>query len=171
MINSAMLSYNETTFSVIILQDNSTMLLLFLTENTPVENYLSFCCSRPSISHKIGCKDSKNLTVFSHYFPLFSVFLPPANQVCEGNVFTGVCLSTGGVCHIACWKTPPHADTPLPLGRHQTGQTPPPGRHPPAKTPPVHSAYWDTVNNPAVRIPLECILVTLTFCLSSSAWL
>ena len=25
------------------------------------------------------------------------VFLPPANEVCEGNVFTGVCLSTGGM--------------------------------------------------------------------------
>ena len=24
--------------------------------------------------------------------------LPPANEFCEGNVFTGVCLSTGGVC-------------------------------------------------------------------------
>ena len=24
--------------------------------------------------------------------------LPPANEVCEGNVFTGVCLSTGGLC-------------------------------------------------------------------------
>ena len=24
-------------------------------------------------------------------------FLPPANEVCEGYVFTGVCLSTGGV--------------------------------------------------------------------------
>ena len=25
------------------------------------------------------------------------ILLPPANEVCEGNVFTGVCLSTGGV--------------------------------------------------------------------------
>ena len=25
-----------------------------------------------------------------------SLFLPPANEVCEGYVFTGVCLSTGG---------------------------------------------------------------------------
>ena len=24
------------------------------------------------------------------------IFLPPANEVCEGYVFTGVCLSTGG---------------------------------------------------------------------------
>ena len=27
----------------------------------------------------------------------FSELLPPANEVCEGYVFTGVCLSTGGV--------------------------------------------------------------------------
>ena len=27
---------------------------------------------------------------------LFDLFLPPANEVCEGYVFTGVCLSTGG---------------------------------------------------------------------------
>ena len=50
--------------------------------------------------------------------------LLPANKVCEGYVFTGVCLCTGGgVCSIACWDTPllgPEADTPL-------------GRHPPAQ--------------------------------------
>ena len=28
----------------------------------------------------------------------FIVILLPANEVCEGYVFTGVCLSTGGVC-------------------------------------------------------------------------
>ena len=26
-----------------------------------------------------------------------NMFLPPANKVCKGNVFTGVCLSTGGL--------------------------------------------------------------------------
>ena len=30
------------------------------------------------------------------------VFLPPANEVCEGYVFTGVCLSTGGVHGRGC---------------------------------------------------------------------
>ena len=40
------------------------------------------------------------------------------------------------------------------------------GRHPPAQymlgyTHP-NSAYWDTVNKQAVRIPLECILVKLS---------
>ena len=53
--------------------------------------------------------------------------LPPANEVCEGYVFTGVCLSTGwgGVCPIACWDIHP------PLGTIGT----PPGRHPPGQTP------------------------------------
>ena len=67
--------------------------------------------------------------------------LPPTNEVCEGYVFTGVCLSTGGV-----WQTPP----PLFLGRHppswadtHPGQNPPPrgrrplGRHPRATPPPM----------------------------------
>ena len=37
---------------------------------------------------------------FLFYFPIF--LLPPANEVCEGYVFTGVCLSTGGVaCVVA----------------------------------------------------------------------
>ena len=56
--------------------------------------------------------------------------LLPANEVCEGYVFTSVCLSTGGVCPIAFWDTPPRK-TPgqappragTPLGRI------PPGRH------------------------------------------
>ena len=47
-------------------------------------------------------------------------FLPPANKVCEGYIFTRVCLSTGGVCPIPCWDTPPPP----------TEQTPPPGKHP-----------------------------------------
>ena len=29
---------------------------------------------------------------------LLIYFLPPANEVCEGIVFTRVCLSTGGTC-------------------------------------------------------------------------
>ena len=79
----------------------------------------------------------------------------------------------------------PWADTPL--GRHPSGQTTtqadtppspwqahlgqttldwadsPPGRHPPGQTSPCRhplcSAFWDAVNKPAIRIPLECILV------------
>ena len=33
--------------------------------------------------------------------PLAAIFLPPANEVYEGYVFTGVCLSTGGACMVA----------------------------------------------------------------------
>ena len=67
-----------------------------------------------------------------------SSLLPPANDVCEGYVFTGVCLSTG-VCPIACWDTPPgpEGDTPR--------QTP--------------IACWDTVNKRAVRTRWERILI------------
>ena len=81
--------------------------------------------------------------------------LPPANKVCEGNVFTPVCHSvhSGGVCLRACWDTqPPAADTPLPgkqtppRSRHPPEQTPPGSRHPTGKqTPlPLRSAcYWN----------------------------
>ena len=34
-------------------------------------------------------------TTLRFYVP----YLPPVNEVCEGNVFTGVCLSTGGGGH------------------------------------------------------------------------
>ena len=36
-----------------------------------------------------------NMELFSCSLTLL-IFLPPANEVCEGYVFTGVCLSTGG---------------------------------------------------------------------------
>ena len=34
----------------------------------------------------------------SSIFLAFTQFLLPANEVCEGYAFTGVCLSTGGLC-------------------------------------------------------------------------
>ena len=55
-----------------------------------------------------------------------------------------VCPQRQGVYPIACW------DTHTPWGRH-----PLLGRHPP-----LGSACWDTVNKRAVRIPLDCILVS-----------
>ena len=64
--------------------------------------------------------------------------LPPANEVCEGYVFIGVCLSTGGVSASGpggCLPPPPQADTPL--GKHAPGQTPlPQGKHPLNRHPP-----------------------------------
>ena len=84
--------------------------------------------------------------------------------------FTGVCLSTGG-CLPHCmlgYTHPSWADTPLgrplPLGR------PPCPVHAGIHTPPAQcmlgytplgSAFWDAVNKQALRIPLECILVTI----------
>ena len=62
--------------------------------------------------------------------------LPPANEVCEGHVFTGVCLSTGGVCPIACWDTlTPGPEQTHPRHQRQTPPwdwgRPPRTRHPP----------------------------------------
>ena len=67
---------------------------------------------------KLGMKTV--LEVPPEYRQCLSYLLLPANEVCEGYVFTGVCLSTGGcVCPIACWDTHPP-------GRHPPGQTHPP---------------------------------------------
>ena len=98
----------------------------------------------------------------------YTKYLPPGNEVCEG------CLSQvsgeGGFLPLV----PGGATPPL-------GQYPPSGRHPPGQTPPpipvqymlgythpqcmlgsttLPSVCWDTVNKRAVRIALECILVT-----------
>ena len=101
--------------------------------------------------------------------------LPPANKVCEGYVFIGVCLSTGGVSASGpggCLPPPPQADTPL--GKHPPEQTPPWANtpHPLAQCWDTHTPtqcmlgytplWWilqDTVNKRVVHIPLECIRV------------
>ena len=107
-----------------------------------------------------------------------------AHKVCEGYVFTGVCLSTRGEYlgrypltgttlgrynplgrYTPSWAGTPPAGTPQ--GRYiPWAGTPPPGQvHPPggytpqAGTPLHHIACWNTVNKRTVRIPLECILV------------
>ena len=83
------------------------------------------------------------------------ISLPPENEVYEGYVFTGVCLSTEGVSVSGPWRvsaTPLHTTTlgrqpcvDTPLGRppwadtpwaDTPGQTPLLGRHPPR---PVHA--------------------------------
>ena len=58
---------------------------------------------------QVSCSSSRSdqcWFTYSHWSMLF-IYLPPANEVCEGYVFIGVCLSTrgGGVCPIACWDT------------------------------------------------------------------
>ena len=99
-----------------------------------------------------------NLVISKLFFNHRNLLLPAATKLGQGNIFTGVCLSTGGmgVCLSAWWDIPPWEQTP-PQSRHhpppeQTTlrsrhplgadtspreQTPPPGsRHPPKQTPP-----------------------------------
>ena len=77
--------------------------------------------------------------------------LPPANEVCEGYVFTDVCLSMGGcgshppgrhpLGRYPPWQTPPGRHTPTrqthtPEQTNTPGQTRTPGQTPPRQTPP-----------------------------------
>ena len=73
------------------------------------------------------------LTARQHYRR--DVFLSAATKLGQGNVFTGVCLSTGGVlpqCKLGYHHHPPGADPPWDQAspRHQT-DSPGPGRHHP----------------------------------------
>ena len=78
-------------------------------------------------------------------------FLPPANEVCEGYVFTGVCLSTRGCLTHCMLGYTPLTGTP-PGEVHSPGQTPP-GRYTPAWSDTPASECWDT-NTP----PAQCML-------------
>ena len=92
--------------------------------------------------------------------------LPAATKLGQGNVFTGVCLSTGGVLpqcmlgyhHHHPRSRPPRPATPPTRHPPRTRQTPPrPGRHPPPRPgrPPQeadsrirstsgrYASYWD----------------------------
>ena len=74
--------------------------------------------------------------------------LPAATKLGQGNIFTGVCLSTGGVCLSACWDIPPGS-------RHPPDQTPPGADTPSEQTPPQeadssirstsgrYASYWN----------------------------
>ena len=69
----------------------------------------------------------KKKDISTHPTGMHSCLLPPANEVCEGYVFTGVCLSTG---QVPPRQVHPRAGTPL-------GKVHPPGRYiPQAGTPP-----------------------------------
>ena len=121
-------------------------------------------------------------------FSAFSLFLPPANEVCEGYVFTPVCQSFCSRVGGACWDTtpwkqtsPPEADTPqkqTPGTRHppepDTPRTrPPPEPDTPRKQtlPPAQCMLGDTVNKRAVCILLECNLVCSLFsCDQLGSW-
>ena len=81
-------------------------------------------------------------------FRIQVLLLPAATKLGQGNIFTGLCLSTGGgaVCLSASWDIPPWEQTPLgpdptPGTRpHLRDQTPqeqtPPGAHRPRTRPP-----------------------------------
>ena len=90
---------------------------------------------------------------------LTAIYLPPANEVCEGYVFTGVCLSTwGGGMHGFIWWGGMcgfirGACVVLFGGRAWFYS----GGH--AWFFQFFRIQWDTVNERAVRILLECILV------------
>ena len=86
----------------------------------------------------------------------------PQQSCGQGNVFTGVCLSTGGggclpQCMLGChtppgWRTPPDGEPPQ-------WRTPPPDGEPPLDgEPPRGSTLQHTVYERPVRILLECIL-------------
>ena len=96
-------------------------------------------------------------------------FYRPQRSCGQGNVFTGVCLSTGGrvsaSVHVGMpdppgpGRPPPdQADTPWTRQTPQTRQTPGPSRHPPPGSRLQHTVY-----ERPVLILLECILVRFMF--------
>ena len=110
------------------------------------------------------------------------ILLLPANGVCEGYVFTGVCLSTGGVCMpcmVTCMHTPgmhvPQAHTcpwhacpwvcMPPLGKHTTQDTHDSQACTSTATlaRPLRQILRDKVNERTARILMECILVRSKF--------
>ena len=94
-------------------------------------------------------------------------FYQPQRSCGQGNVFTGVCLSTGGgrvsasvhagMPYPPRWRNPPGWRTPPPgPGRPPRMENPPPGTR---QTPPSGSRLQHTVYERPIRILLECILV------------
>ena len=81
------------------------------------------------------------------------LLLPAATKLGQGNIFTGICLSTGGVCLSACWDIPP----PTPGAEEQTPpwtrQTPRPGRHPPRSRHPPDQADPPRPGTPQEQTP------------------
>ena len=69
----------------------STFMRNILPSRTPLSDKKS-----DEVLKLTECLFKNKLSVEPTKCTLFSKFLPPANEVCEGYVFTGVCLSTGG---------------------------------------------------------------------------
>ena len=137
--------------------------------DTPVEQ------TPPKSRHPPHPRIQSTSSRYASYWNAFLFYYQPQRSCGQGNVFTGVCLSTGGGCLSQCmlgsppWtrQTPPdQADPPrtrqtTPPG---TRQTPPrPGGHPSQDqqtTPPsMGSRLQHMVYERPVRILLECILV------------
>ena len=131
----------------------------------------------------LGINNSASCSQFNEVYTYFNTYLPPANEVCEGYVFTPVCqsfCSQGGVPgQVPPWdQVSPRPGTPpgtryTPLGTRYTPSgpdTPPRTRYTPLGpgTPrwdqvhplPKQCMLGDTGNKWAVSILLECILVS-----------
>ena len=82
---------------------------------------------------------------------LINLLSLPANEVCEGYVFTSVCHSVHGglVCLSTCWDTPHWADTPWadkPGAETTPSQTLPGRQHPPPEIRAIsgrYASYWN----------------------------
>ena len=111
-----------------------------------------------ALSHDAGhCFNYRKISYSFHHR-----FLPPATEVCEGYVFTGVCLTMGDVCLwswgcgmgdvcLWSWGCGRHLQADILQGKHTpSGQTPPRQTPPPAQcilgqTPPCgYSGIWST---------------------------
>ena len=95
------------------------------------------------------------------------IYYRPQRSCGQGNVFTGVCLSTGGegVCLSACWDAiPPDGEPPLdgepPKMENPPDGEPPRMENPPRWSTPPGSRLQHTVYERLVCILLECILVS-----------
>ena len=99
-------------------------------------------------------------------------YLPPANEVSEGCVFTGVCLSTGGGLPIAWWDTTPpgrhlHLAGTL-SGRHPSGRYSPwpdtPRQVHPLASVGVPGMYVETLFFHTVGPNRNILFLTPSFC-------
>ena len=75
-----------------------------------------------------------------HFCRFAHILLPPANEVCEGYVFTRVCqsfCSRGGSASVHAGIPPPTADPPGTHPQHTPSSGTPPSGTPPTHTPPL----------------------------------